>query len=251
MRRGADRAVPLSGIGLLRTDMKRYAIGVETALAGLAQQSDRHFRGAAELARERPLGTLASYQDAAEDARSGSGARQLVELVLAVESEKSQPGLIGKGDVLFLFDRIAEGQPVGGDAVSQAQLDLAAARHVEIGALCFEHGDDLRRRVRLHRIKDPGQRQVPAQRVVGPADRVEIDDEARGFGGIFGEETRNPLIHQSGHPSRRRLGDTGSVSGDRGTAACGGSFARAGQRPTERDPKTKSGPGPDRQFSAA
>ena len=61
----------------------------------------------------------------------------------AVEGEQPQPGVIGERDVLFLFDRVAKGQPIRGDAVVEAQLDFAAARDIEIGALALEHGVDL------------------------------------------------------------------------------------------------------------
>ena len=124
--------------------MEGDAIGVEAEVAGAAQQLDRHLRSAAEFARQRPLGTVAGDEDAAEYLCAGCGARQLLELESAVEGEQPQPRLIGEGDVLFLFDRVAEGQTIGGDAVGEAELDLAAARHVEIGALALEHGDDLR-----------------------------------------------------------------------------------------------------------
>src|SRR5262249_22300965 len=79
-RRPPDRPVPLAEIGLLRADMEGDAVGIEPEEPGLAQQLDRHLGGAAELARERPLGAVALDEDAAEDARAGSGAAELLEL---------------------------------------------------------------------------------------------------------------------------------------------------------------------------
>ena len=194
-RRRTDRPVPLSKVGLLRADVKRHPIGVETEFAGAAQQFDRHFRGAAEFARQWPFRTRAVDEDAAEHPCPRRRARELLELAHAVEGKQPQPRAIGKGDVAFLLYRVAERQPLGGGTLVQAQLDLTAARHVEIGALAFEHRHDRGRRVGLDRIIDAGQRQVSAQRVISLGDYVEIDDEARGFGRIVGEETRNPLIH--------------------------------------------------------
>ena len=197
-RRGADGAVPLPEIGLLRADMKRHAIWVETEFSRSAQQPDCHLGGAAELARQRPLGPSAVDQDAAEDLRSRGGPRQFVEFVRAVEGKEPHPRAIGEGYVLFLLDRVAIGEPIGGDAVVDAELDFPAARDVEIGALALEHGDDCGGGVGLDRIIDAGERQMPAQRIVSLGDRLEIDDEAWGLGRIFGEEARNPLIHSWG-----------------------------------------------------
>ena len=137
LRGRADRAVPLVEIGLLRADMERHAIGVEPEIARLAQQLDRHLGRAAELARQRPFGAVALDQDAAEDARAGRRARQLLQLGLAVEGEEPHAPLVGEGDVALLLDRVAEREALGGDAVVEAQLDLAAAGDVEIRALAL------------------------------------------------------------------------------------------------------------------
>src|SRR5271165_5752478 len=105
------------------------------------------------------------------------------------------------GDILFLLDRVAERQPVGGNPVTEAEPDFAAARNVETGTFPIEHGDDLGGRVRLDRIINLGERQIMAQHVIGPPDHVEIDDEARGLGGVLGKKPGNSLAHDRGHPS--------------------------------------------------
>ncbi len=197
-RRSADGAVPLPQIGLLRADMERHAVRIEAEAARLPQEVDRHLGDAAEFARQRPVGAGAIDQDAAENPRPRGRPRQLLELVRAVEGEQAQSRAISKDDVLFLFYRVAERQPVRGHAVIEAQLDFAAAGHVEIGALAVEHGEDRRGRVGLYRIVDAGERQMPAQCVVSLGDGVQIDDEAGGLGRIFGEEARDPLIHYGG-----------------------------------------------------
>ena len=120
----------------------------------------------------------------------------------AVEGEQPQPGLMGEGDILFFLYRVAKGQPVGGNTVVEAEFDLTAARHIEISALALEHGDDLRRRVRFHRIVDAGERQVPAQQIVGLGDHIEIDDKARRLGMVFGKEAVDSFSHSLGHPER-------------------------------------------------
>ncbi len=96
-----DGAVPLPEIGLLRADMERHAIGIETEFARSAQQLDCHLGGAAELARQRPFGARAVDEDAAEDLRSRSRTRQFVEFVRAVEGEQTQTRAIGKARCPF------------------------------------------------------------------------------------------------------------------------------------------------------
>jgi len=105
---------------------------------------------------------------------------------------------MGEEDIFFLLYSIAKGQPIGGDTVVEAELYLAAARHVEIGALALEHRDDLWCWVRLHGIVDAGERQVPTQQVVGLRDHVEIDDQARCLGTVFGKETVDSFGHGRG-----------------------------------------------------
>src|SRR6185437_6668008 len=87
--------------------------------------------------------------------------------------------LIGKGDVALLLDGVAEGDALGRHAAAEAELDLAAARHVEARAEPAQEIDDLASRVGLHRVEHLGERQVRPERLIGLADHVEVDDEAR------------------------------------------------------------------------
>src|SRR5215467_363134 len=80
-RRGADCALPLSEIGLLRADVKRDPVWVEPSRASFAQQFDCHLGCAAELARQRPLRPITGDENAAKDARAWRGANQLIEFV--------------------------------------------------------------------------------------------------------------------------------------------------------------------------
>src|SRR5439155_6966080 len=111
-------------IGLLRADMKRHAIGLEAEFASLVQEIDGHLRRAAELARQRPFGAVAIDQDAAEDARAGSGAAELLQLARAVEGEEADALLVGIGDVALLLHGVAERHPLAGRPLGEAKLDL-------------------------------------------------------------------------------------------------------------------------------
>src|SRR6516225_10798574 len=181
----------------------------ENIRAGFAQQLDCHLGCAAELARQRPLRPLAGNENAAKDARAGRRPHQFVELVSAVEGEQAYPRTIGEGDILFLLDRVAEGQSRRRNPVAEAQFDFAAARHVEIGAFAFEQGDDFGGRIGLYSVVDAREWEMSTQRLIGFGDHVEIDDEARGLGGMFGKKTCNFLGHYLGQLSAQRLKATG------------------------------------------
>ncbi len=166
----------------------------------------------------------------------GAARANLSSSLRAVEGKKPQARVIGKGNVLFLFYRIAERQTLGGDAIVEAQLDLATARHVEIGALALEHPDDRRRRIGLDRVENACQRQVPAQCIICPGDCLEIDNEAWGFRRVVGEEARDPLIHSGGHPCAKRLSEAGAAGRRRDTRQRQTSHGRAPGL-AEREPK--------------
>ena len=114
--------------------MERDATGVEADVAGLRSKLERHLGGAAELARQRPVGALAGHQDAAEHPGARRRARHLLELVMAVEGEEPQPRSKAKAMSLsFLIVLPKESRSAR--PRWQAEFDLAAAGDVEIGAL--------------------------------------------------------------------------------------------------------------------
>ena len=85
-RRGrGERAVPGLDVVLLRADMERDAVRHQPALVRELQDVGRVVRLAAELARQRPFGAGAVAMDAADDAAAGRGARDLLDLGLAVD----------------------------------------------------------------------------------------------------------------------------------------------------------------------
>ena len=116
-----------------------------------SQQFDRHFRPAAEFARQRPFRALAIGQHVAEGPDRPARARELLHLALAVEGEEPHALLIGIGDVPFLLDRVAEGDPVGGHAAaSKVDLDGRRSSKLEPSPRAPPH---LARRVGLDRVK--------------------------------------------------------------------------------------------------
>ena len=196
----AQRLVPLLEVGLLAADMEGDAVGIEPPVLGLAQQVLGHLRRAAELLAERPFGAAAIDQHAAEHARAGRHAGELLQLGLAVEGEQAHALLVGPGDVLLLLDGVAEGDAVHGDAGRLHELDLAAARGVELRAGGRQARQDLRRRIGLHGIEDVGRRQELAHAPEVVLDDVEIDHQARRLGLLLSEITKNTLGHRWGVP---------------------------------------------------
>ena len=64
---------------------------------------------AAELSAERPFGAGAVGQDAAEDARAGRGAGDLLHLLDAVDGEERHAERVRAGNVALLLDGVAVG----------------------------------------------------------------------------------------------------------------------------------------------
>ena len=136
--------------------MERHAIGIEAKRLRVAKHVDRHRRHAAELARQRPLGALAVGQDAAEHARAGGDAGDLLDLLDAVDREQPDAEIIGAQDVALLLDGVAEGDAVSGSPPRRAPSRLRQRTRCRRTSPSSEQAQDLRRRVRFHRVIDPG-----------------------------------------------------------------------------------------------
>src|SRR5260370_37453629 len=83
-----ERLVPSLGATLLGANMERHAVGFKTEPVGMFKHVDGHREVAAELARERPLGSGTVEQEAAEHARARGCTRNLLDLGLAVDREQ-------------------------------------------------------------------------------------------------------------------------------------------------------------------
>src|SRR5262249_36104657 len=86
-RRRGERAIPGLAIVLLRADMERDAVRDEAAPVRELEDVGRIIRLAAELARQRPFRARAVAMDAADHAAPGRGARDLLDLGLAIDRE--------------------------------------------------------------------------------------------------------------------------------------------------------------------
>ena len=166
-------------VALLRTDMERDAVGLESEPVGMLEHVDRHRRLAAELARQRPLRPDAVGENAAEHAAPGAARRDLLDLGLAIDRIEANAEREGARDIALLLDRVAIRDAVGGGAGGEHHLDLRDRGGVEAGAQPGEQRQHFRRRVGLHRVEHArvGQRLGEAEVIV--AHDVEVDDEAR------------------------------------------------------------------------
>src|SRR6188472_3420128 len=129
-----QRAVPRLHLALLRADMERDAVGLQAEALGEVEHVDRHFRIAAELARQRPFGAGAVIENAAEHLGAGGGAGDLLDLGGAVDREQANAEREGARDIALLLDRIAIGDALRGRTGIERHLDLGDRGAVEARA---------------------------------------------------------------------------------------------------------------------
>ena len=185
--------------------MERKPVGDEAERMRALEHARRHLRRAAELARQRPFGARAVAQDAAEHFRARRGARDLLDLGLAVDGEQADAERVGARDVLFLLDRVAEADALGRRAGGQRLLDLGQRGGVEARAEARQQIENLGRRIGLDGVEHArvGQRAGEAEIVL--AHDVEIDDEARPVFAVAGEEVPDAVSHERHPPSARTI----------------------------------------------
>ena len=152
---------------------------------------DRHFRIAAELARQRPFGAGAIGEDAAEHAGTGRRARHLLDFLDGVDGIERYAESEGARDIALLLDRVTEGDAVGRGPGGKRHLDFGHRRRVKARAETGEQRQDLRRRIGFHRIENAGSRHGAGEAKIVGAHDFEIDDEAGAFGSSGGEEVEN------------------------------------------------------------
>ena len=104
--------------------MEREAMRDEPEPMRVLEHTRGHLRRAAEFARQRPFGARAVAQDAAEHFRARRGARDLLDLRLAIDREQPHAEREGARDVALLLDRVAEADAVRRRARRERLLDL-------------------------------------------------------------------------------------------------------------------------------
>ena len=203
--RGRDlqRPIPHARVGLLRADMEREAMGDKSERMRALEHTGRHFRRAAELARQRPFRAGAVAQDSAEHFRARRRAGDLLHLGLAIHGEQADPERIGARDVLFLLDRVAEADAVGRRASGQRLLDLGHRGSVEARAEPSKQIENLGRRIRLDGVEHARVGQGAGEAQIILAHDVEIDDEAGPIFVVAREELLDAVSHERHPPSAR------------------------------------------------
>ena len=101
---------------------------------GIDENVDSHLRNAAELARQRPFGAFAIGEHAAEHAGAGSGARDLLDFLMAVDGKEADAERMRAGDIAFLLDRVAEGDAGSGRTGVERHFDFGDGGAIEVGA---------------------------------------------------------------------------------------------------------------------
>ncbi len=95
---------------------------------GIDEHVDGHLRDAAELARQRPFGTFAIGQHAAEHTGAGSGTGDLFDFLMAVDRKEGDAERMRRGDIAFLLDRVAEGDAGSGRTGVERHFDFSHGR---------------------------------------------------------------------------------------------------------------------------
>ena len=169
------------------------------------EHADRHFRHAAELARQRPFSAGTVAQNAAEHLRAGGDAGDLLDLRLAIDREEPDAERVGTSDVTLLLDRVAEGDTVGGAASGEHLLDLDHGRRVEARAEIGQQRQHFRRRIGLHGVENARVRQRPGEGRVVVAHDVEVEHHARAIvlaSAASGSEKFDDTVSHRGIPSK-------------------------------------------------
>ncbi len=163
---GIERLRPHARIPGLGAHMEAEPNGPQPEIGRPIHETQGHLRGAAELARERPVRPGRPDKHAQEHPRARRVCSDLVELGLRIRREEINPMGMGIGDVRHPLDRVPEGDLFRRRARGQRHLDLAARCRIEpatLGRQCAQH---FRRRVGLHRIMDQRALPQPARQSV-------------------------------------------------------------------------------------
>ena len=158
-------------------------------------------RLAAELARQRPFRAGAVAMDAADHARAGRGARDLLDFRLAVDGEHGDTELEGGRDLALFLDGVAIGDAVRRRARREHGLRLGDRGDVEGRAHLGENLQDLGRGIGLHGIEHARVRKRLRERGVVLAHDIEIEDEARPVVHAVLQKLANALGHRSVSPA--------------------------------------------------
>src|SRR5579871_5389784 len=173
-----ERLVPSLRTTLLRPDVERHAVRLKAKPVGVFENVDRHRGIAAELARQRPFGSGAVEQEAAEHPRAWGGARDLLDLGPAIDREQANSEREGARNVTLLLDGVAIGNAVGRGAGCEHHFDFGDRSGVETGAEAGQQRQHFRRRVRLDGVVDPRVRQRVGESMIILAHHLKVDHKA-------------------------------------------------------------------------
>ncbi len=160
---------------------------------GAVEHVDRHFGGAAEFARQGPVGAVAVGQDAAEDTGARGGPGDLLDFLDRVDGIERDAEVMGARDITLLLDRVAERNAVGRSAGGERHFDFGHRSRVEARAESGEQRQHFGRRIGFHRIEDAGGRHRAGEAEIIVTDDLEVDDKAGALGSSVGEEVDHAL----------------------------------------------------------
>ena len=119
--------------------------------------------------------------DAADHPAAGRGARDLLDLGLAVDGKERDAEREGGGDLALFLDGVAVGDALGRRAGGERGFGLAHRGDVEAAAELGQELQDFRRRIGLDGVEHFGVGQRLGEAQIVFADDVEVDHEAGSF----------------------------------------------------------------------
>ncbi len=174
-----ERRGPHLGPLGLGADVEGQPHRVEPEIARHVEQRERLVTGAAELARQRPVG-LGRVDDQADiDLCAGRVLGDLFKLLLGIGGKEGHARMPGELDVAHLLDGVAERDVLGPRAQAQAELDLCAGGCVEARSEVHETLDDLTLGVGLDGVVDARLAETGLEGAVLLFHAIDVEHERR------------------------------------------------------------------------
>ncbi|MNN47761.1 hypothetical protein D3C81_1621950 [compost metagenome] len=162
--------------------MERDAVRHQAQVASEDQQVHGHVGLAAELARQRPVGSGRAFgEDTHVNLRTRRGLGDVAQVGFGVGGVQAHALLVEVANVLGFLDGVAVADAVSADATVHDLVQLVDRGDVEVRPFFLEQVDDFHGRVGLDRVIDLGEFETCAQVIVGLADHLGVDEHERGF----------------------------------------------------------------------
>ncbi len=162
--------------------MEGHAIGHQAQLTGQHQQIHGHIALAAELARQRPVGSGRAFgQNAHVHLGTRRGLGDIAQVGFGVGGEQTHALLVEGADVLGLLDGVAVADLLRLDAQRQHLVQLVDGGDVEVRALVLQQAEHFIGRIGFYRVIHLGVGKACNQIIIGTVYGFQVHDQEGGF----------------------------------------------------------------------